>query len=71
LIVETERARRPFWIHQIVEYMIGIALIAAAIQQPKPAVPAVMGLPQRGHNYRPSWRIPYREPEGAPTHSDA
>jgi uncharacterized membrane protein YhaH (DUF805 family) len=43
-MVEIERARRPFWIHQIVEYMIGIALIAAAIQQPKPAVPAVMGL---------------------------
>jgi hypothetical protein len=43
-MVEIERARRPFWMHQIVEYMIGIALIAAAIQQLKPAVPAVMGL---------------------------
>jgi len=43
-MVEIERAQRPFWIHQIVEYMIGLILIAAAVQQPKPAVPAVMGL---------------------------
>ena len=43
-MVEIERIRRPFWIHQIVEYMIGLVLIAAAVQQPKPAVPAVMGL---------------------------
>ena len=43
-MVEIERARRPFWMHQIVEYMIGLVLIAAAVQQPKPAVPAVMGL---------------------------
>jgi len=43
-MVEIERIRRPFWIHQIVEYMIGLVLIAAAVQQPEPAVPAVMGL---------------------------
>ena len=43
-MVEIERTQRPFWIHQIVEYMIGLVLIAAAVQQPKPAVPAVMGL---------------------------
>ncbi|RLE25106.1 MAG: hypothetical protein DRJ50_03545 [Actinobacteria bacterium] len=43
-MVDIERARRPFWMHQIVEYMIGLVLIAAAVQQPKPAVPAVMGL---------------------------
>ena len=30
--------------HQIVEYMLGLILIAAAVQQPNPAVPAVMGL---------------------------
>jgi hypothetical protein len=43
-MIEIERVRRPFWIHQVVEYMIGLVLIAAAVQQPKPAVPAVMGL---------------------------
>lgn len=43
-MVEIERIRRPFWTHQIVEYMIGIALISAAIQLPQPAVPAVLGL---------------------------
>lgn len=36
--------RRPFWAHQMVEYLVGIVLIAAAIQQPQPAVPALLGL---------------------------
>jgi hypothetical protein len=43
-MVVIERTRRPFWIHQIVEYVLGLILIAAAVQQPNPAVPAVMGL---------------------------
>ncbi len=30
--------------HQIVEYVLGIALIMTAVQQPEPAIPAVMGL---------------------------
>ena len=36
--------RRPFWMHQIVEYIIGISLVAAAVQQLQPKVPAVLGL---------------------------
>ena len=36
--------RRPFWMHQIVEYIIGIALVAAAVQQLQPKVPALLGL---------------------------
>jgi hypothetical protein len=43
-MVEIERARRPFWMHQLVEYLIGIVLISAAIQMLEPAIPAVLGL---------------------------
>ena len=38
-----EGAQRPFWMHQIVEYLVGLVLIGAAFQAPEPAVPAVMG----------------------------
>ncbi|MEL6891602.1 MAG: hypothetical protein AAFP84_08405 [Actinomycetota bacterium] len=38
-----DRALRPFWMHQIVEYIIGITMISVAIQSPTPAVPAVLG----------------------------
>ncbi|MEM8620602.1 MAG: hypothetical protein AAGF73_12860 [Actinomycetota bacterium] len=40
----SERALRPFWMHQLVEYIIGLVLVTAAVQQPQPAVPAVLGL---------------------------
>ena len=36
-----ERAMRPFWIHQAAEYLIGIAVVATAIQDPEPVVPSV------------------------------
>lgn len=39
-----ERALRPFWLHQIVEYLIGIALIAQGLQGPKPVLPCVAGM---------------------------
>jgi hypothetical protein len=42
--MEIVRVRRPFWMHQIVEYIIGIALVAAAVQQLQPRVPALLGL---------------------------
>lgn len=38
-----EGAQRPFWMHQIVEYLIGIVLIGASFQAPNPAVPSLMG----------------------------
>jgi hypothetical protein len=44
LMPAIEGAQRPFWMHQVVEYMIGIVLIGAAFQAPRPAVPAVMGM---------------------------
>jgi len=34
---------RPFWIHQAAEYLIGIALLAQGLQDPKPLVPSVVG----------------------------
>ena len=43
-MVEIERVRRPFWTHQLIEYLLGIGLISVAIQMPQPAVPAVLGL---------------------------
>lgn len=43
-MAEIERVRRPFWAHQLIEYLVGIGLISAAIQMPQPAVPAVLGL---------------------------
>ena len=43
-MVEIERVQRPFWSHQLVEYLLGIGLISAAVQMPQPGVPAVLGL---------------------------
>ena len=43
-MVKIERERRPFWIHQMVEYIVGIALISSSVQLPDPAVPALLGL---------------------------
>ena len=31
-MAEIERAKRPFWIHQIVEYIGGIGLLSASVQ---------------------------------------
>jgi hypothetical protein len=35
---------RPFWIHQLAEYLIGVALVAQGLQEPDPVVPAVAGI---------------------------
>ena len=37
-------AKRPFWMHQMVEYILGVALIASGLQSPTPIVPGVLGL---------------------------
>ena len=34
--------KRPFWLHQLAEYVLGVALVAVGIQSPTPAVPAVV-----------------------------
>ena len=40
----TERAMRPFWLHQLVEYIVGLALIAQGMQEPEPLIPAGAGV---------------------------
>ena len=35
----SDRARRPFWIHQIAEYGVGLALVSLGLQAPDPLVP--------------------------------
>ena len=36
-------SKRPFWMHQLVEYILGGVLVAMGLQSPTPVVPAVMG----------------------------
>ena len=38
-----EGAKRPFWMHQLVEYILGGALVASGLQSPYPVMPAVLG----------------------------
>jgi hypothetical protein len=38
-----ERAMRPFWIHQLAEYMIGIALVSQGLQDTEPLLPSLAG----------------------------
>lgn len=40
---ETKTGKRPFWAHQLVEYILGGALVASGLQSPQPLVPAVLG----------------------------
>ncbi|MFN3258245.1 MAG: hypothetical protein ACE37B_21405 [Ilumatobacter sp.] len=41
---ESNRAMRPFWLHQVVEYVIGAVFISSSIQSEAPAIPAVLGV---------------------------
>lgn len=34
---------RPFWMHQVVEYLLGLMLVAQGLQSPTPMVPALAG----------------------------
>ncbi|MCU1501647.1 MAG: hypothetical protein JWM12_1001 [Ilumatobacteraceae bacterium] len=36
--------KRPFWMHQIVEYILGAALAAVGLQSPTPLMPALAGI---------------------------
>jgi len=36
-------SKRPFWMHQLVEYILGGVLVASGLQSPTPAVPSVLG----------------------------
>jgi hypothetical protein len=37
------KAKRPFWMHQIAEYLLGGVLVAQGLQSPTPVMPAVAG----------------------------
>ena len=39
-----DRARRPFWVHQVAEYLLGVALVLQGLQMPTPLLPTVAGL---------------------------
>jgi hypothetical protein len=36
--------KRPFWMHQLVEYLFGGVLVAQGLQSPAPLLPSVAGL---------------------------
>ena len=38
-----EPGKRPFWMHQLVEYILGGAMVATGLQSPSPLVPSVAG----------------------------
>lgn len=38
-----DSAKRPFWMHQLVEYILGVALLASGMQSPQPIVPSLLG----------------------------
>lgn len=38
-----EAGKRPFWMHQLVEYILGAALVASGLQSTTPVMPALMG----------------------------
>ncbi len=40
---DSARTKRPFWMHQLVEYVLGVVLIAQGLQSPTPAAPAIAG----------------------------
>jgi len=42
-VPKAERARRPFWLHQAAEYLVGVSLIAQGLQAAEPWVPGLAG----------------------------
>ena len=43
LAAVSDPGTRPFWMHQLVEYILGGALVATGLQSPQPFVPSVLG----------------------------
>ena len=41
--VETRKPKRPFWMHQLAEYVLGAVLIAQGLQSPTPLMPTIGG----------------------------
>ena len=36
--------KRPFWLHQLAEYILGLALVAVGVQSPTPMVPCLVAV---------------------------
>lgn len=43
MAAQSNRAMRPFWMHQVVEYVIGASFISTAIASSTPVIPIVLG----------------------------
>ena len=35
--------KRPFWMHQLVEYLLGVALLSQGLQTVEPLIPTILG----------------------------
>lgn len=42
-LVMSDRVQRPFWLHQLAEYLIGFSMVAVSVQLPTPVVPVALG----------------------------
>jgi hypothetical protein len=42
-MAEDSKPKRPFWMHQVAEYLLGAVLVAQGLQSPTPVMPAVAG----------------------------
>lgn len=43
MVKSSPRPHRPFWLHQVAEYVVGLALIAQGLQSADPFMPAAAG----------------------------
>lgn len=39
-----DHALRPFWMHQFVEYIVGVAVLVQGLQDPQPIIPSLAGV---------------------------
>jgi hypothetical protein len=42
-VVDADAPKRAFWVHQLAEYVLGLALVSAGMQNPEPFWPVVAG----------------------------
>jgi hypothetical protein len=42
-MARTDRVLRPFWLHQAAEYLVGLVIVAMALQTPDPTVTVLAG----------------------------
>lgn len=42
-MADDSKPKRPFWLHQAAEYLLGVVLVAQGLQSPTPAMPSIAG----------------------------